>query len=144
MQLNKKKPVWAPNESQRDLIKGFAAIGLTYKQMGTLLKVSETTLKHALSKDDSLRRLLEEGKDSASATVRNTAYKMATSGKSAAMTIFWLKTREKWFETVQLAGHDGGPVKSLNLTPEQMKSEIKRLSEANQICDDDDDDDKEF
>lgn len=129
-----RKPLWAPDEKQRELIKGFGAIGLNYKQMSTLLKVSEDTLKRAFKKDPSLRQLLEEGKDSASASVRNSAYKMATSGKSPGMTIFWLKTREGWCETINLAGHDGGPIKTVNMTPEQMDAEIARLHAANQIC----------
>jgi hypothetical protein len=131
-----RKPQWAPDPKQRELIKGFGAIGLNQKQMGVLFGVSETAIKRAFKKDSSLRDLLEEGKVNASANVRNTAYKMANSGRNPSMTIFWLKTREGWCETVKLAGHDGGPIKTTNLTPEQMKEEIERLTHANKICDD--------
>lgn len=54
--------------------------------------------------DDTLRKYagaqLGRGKAKAKATVMQTAYKMATSGKYAAMTIFWLKTQAAWRENM--------------------------------------------
>jgi hypothetical protein len=62
------------------------------------------------------RHQLDIGATKANSAVAQTAYQMATSGKCAAATIFWLKCRAGWKETnvLQHSGPNGGPIQISN------------------------------
>ena len=84
-----------------------AGLGLTVENMARVMDISKATLDRRMNDQPGVAEAIEKGRASASAAVRNTAFKMATSGKCPAMTIFWLKCRERWreenFETYEVA-----------------------------------------
>lgn len=71
--------------------------GISQDQICEVLRISKPTLnKH-------YRDELDTAYSKANAKVVQTAFQLATSGKSAAMTMFWLKTRMGWTEKRELA-----------------------------------------
>lgn len=63
------------------------ALGLKQEEIATLLEITPKTLrKH-------FRSELDRGALEANAEVMRSLFKMATSGKNTAATIFWVKTR---------------------------------------------------
>ena len=91
-----KKRLITPHEIEQ--CEKMAGLGMTLKQMGHIIGVSKPTLDRRMHDQPELADALERGRAKASAAVRSTAFKMATSGKHAVMTIFWLKCRDQWRE----------------------------------------------
>ena len=91
-----KKRLITPHEIEQ--CERMAGLGMTLKQMGHIIGVSKPTLDRRMLDQPELVEALERGRAKASASVRGTAFKMATSGKHAVMTIFWLKCRDQWRE----------------------------------------------
>jgi len=92
-----------PTEQQRRMAESLAGCGIKQKAIARIMEIDAKTLrKH-------FRHELACGADKAIAQVANTLYKMATSGKCVAATIFFLKSRGKWTETSRMgyAGGDG-------------------------------------
>lgn len=84
-----------PSEQQRRMVESLAGCGIRQDAIARMMQIDAKTLrKH-------FREELDCGADKANAQVANTAYKMATSGKVPAATIFWLKTRNGWRETAR-------------------------------------------
>lgn len=108
-----KKPRWRPSDEEMILIEKLSGFGMTESQLANLLGVSISTFQLAeKAKDGLLRQCLLRGRDKAKAKVGETAYRMATSGKCPAMTIFWLKTQCRWKEPpsdVVFPDKDGNP-----------------------------------
>lgn len=80
--------------------------GFPHEEIADTLGISDETLrKH-------YREELDHGMTKANARVVQTAFQQATSGKSPAMTMFWLKTRLGWKETqkVEHTGQGGEPI----------------------------------
>lgn len=74
-------------EKGRRMVKSMAAMGCRHEEIATLVEVTPKTLrKH-------YRVELDRGAIEANAKVMQSLFTMATSGKSAAATIFWAKTR---------------------------------------------------
>jgi hypothetical protein len=82
----------ALTEKELAEIETLAGLGLRFEDIALVKGMSSDTLKKYA--DDPLQR----GRAKAKAQVMQTAYKMATSGKTPAMTMFWLKTRAGWRE----------------------------------------------
>jgi len=81
------RPSFVPNEKSRRQVKSMSALGMKQEEMATLLEITPKTLrKH-------FRSELDRGGVEANAEVMRSLYKMATSGKNTAATIFWVKTR---------------------------------------------------
>ena len=97
-----------PTDEQRKFVQGLISYGATQDEICTFLTITKPTLhKH-------YRRELDIGMLYANAMVGQTAYKMATSGKSPALTIFWAKSRMGWTEktALELTGRNGGPIET--------------------------------
>lgn len=90
------KIVLTPQQIQN--IETMAGYGLTVEKIATLLGISKRTFERRMKDTPGAADALSKGRAKASLDVIQTAYEMATSGKSAAMTIFWLKVREGWKE----------------------------------------------
>jgi hypothetical protein len=74
-------------ETSRRLVKSMVALGCRHEDVATMLEVTPKTLrKH-------YRVELDRGAIEANAKVMQSLFTMATSGKHAAATIFWAKTR---------------------------------------------------
>lgn len=90
------RPKHKPTSAKRRLVERAVAGGMTQEQVAHALDISEPTLrKH-------YRAELDQGMAKANAKVIDVAFRMATSGKSEKMTMFWLKTRMKWSERVEV------------------------------------------
>ena len=90
------KKVLTPDEIKK--LFSLAGLGLTVENMALIMDMSKKTLERRMIDQKGVRDAIEKGRAQASASVRSTAFKMATSGKCPAMTIFWLKCRERWRE----------------------------------------------
>jgi hypothetical protein len=74
-------------------IEMMAGLGLTQQQIADIKDICVDTLRKYA------RPQLKRGKSKGIGNVAKTAYQMATSGKSPAMTMFFLKTQAQWRET---------------------------------------------
>lgn len=81
-----------PKESDRRLVELCAMGGITQAEIAKAVGVSEPTLRKYF------REELDVAYVRANAKVVQSAFEQAVSGKSAAMTIFWLKARMGWTE----------------------------------------------
>lgn len=86
--------------SEEDKIRAgkLAGIGCNLNQIANIMGVSPPTLDRMIERDPSIAEAISRGRDDASGKIMQTAYQMAASGKIPAMTIFWLKTRQRWAE----------------------------------------------
>lgn len=84
-----RKP-WEPTEKDRKQIRALIGMGLTARQVAVIIGVSHETL-YKYCKED-----IDAGRPNALAQVAATAFRLATSGKCPAMTMFWLKTQAGW------------------------------------------------
>jgi peptidyl-tRNA hydrolase len=99
-------------------IEMMAGLGLRYEDIASIKGMCLDTLKKYA--DSALSR----GKAKAKLQVAQTAYKMATSGKTPAMTIFWLKTQARW--------KDYGSQEVVNTVPESpvIQTVIQQLTQS--------------
>lgn len=77
-------------------IETLSGYGLSEEKIAAFLGVSKSTFDRAAKKDNALSEIILKGRAKASSQVTQSAFNMAVSGKCPAMTIFWLKTRERW------------------------------------------------
>lgn len=94
-----------PTKENRELVKRYSALGVTYEDIALKLKINDDTLKKYYKEE------LDEGRIDANAVVAGTLFNQAKKGNTAAA-IFWLKTRARWKETQvnEVSGVDGGKV----------------------------------
>ena len=87
------RPRFNPTAEQYRMVKSLAAYGMRQSEIAAMLELrSEKTLrKH-------FRSALDRGAAEANSQVAQSLYRLATSGKSAAAAIFWLKCRAGWRE----------------------------------------------
>lgn len=104
------RPPFEPTDEDRHLVRKLAGYGLTHDEISAVI-INPQTDKSL--DDDTLRKHfpdeLREGKAETRTKVARTAYQMAVSGETPAMTMFWLKTQCGWRETDrhELTGADG-------------------------------------
>jgi hypothetical protein len=89
------RPTFLPTDEQRRLVKSLAAYGMKYDSIARRLRIRSTK---TLSKH--FREELDAGETEANAQVAQTLFQMAISGEQPASTMFWLKTRAGWRETL--------------------------------------------
>lgn len=104
---------WKPTDDQVKQIETLAGIGLNQTDMAHFLGVSEPTFERGIKRYPALRDAVLKGRSKGNAKVGETAYKMATSGKDTAMTIFWLKCK-LGFKDVSRVEHTGADGRELN------------------------------
>jgi hypothetical protein len=75
-------------------VESMAGLGLRFDDIARIKNMSDDTLKKYAKEQ------LQRGRAMAKAQVMQTAFKMATSGKVPAMTMFWLKTQAGWRENM--------------------------------------------
>lgn len=86
--------------SDEDKIKAgkLAGIGCNLNQIAHIMGVDPATLDRLVARDPTIAAAISKGREEAAGNVMKTAFQMAVSGKVPAMTIFWLKTRQRWAE----------------------------------------------
>jgi hypothetical protein len=87
------RPRFQPTEEQRHQVRALAGYGLRQAQIASVVGVGSTATlrKH-------FREELTLGPLEARANVARTLFRLATSGRNPAATMFWLKTRAGWSE----------------------------------------------
>ncbi|MFL6416188.1 MAG: hypothetical protein ACJ74Y_11045 [Bryobacteraceae bacterium] len=82
-----------PTDEQRQRVKALAGYGLPHQQIATVAGVGcVVTLRKYFRKE------LSRGPLEAQANVSRTLFRLATSGRNPAATMFWLKVRARWSE----------------------------------------------
>jgi hypothetical protein len=79
-------------------IEVMGGLGMPLEQIAAIFDISPATMDRRVADDKRISEALKRGAAKASSKVRQTAFQMAVSGDSPAMTIFWLKVRERWCE----------------------------------------------
>jgi hypothetical protein len=100
------RPKFKPTDEQRRIVETMAGYGIPETGIAAFLSISAKTLrKH-------FRRELDIGIINANAAVTQCLFKLATSGKCPAATIFWQKSRAGWREVAVLShvGPTGGAI----------------------------------
>lgn len=110
-------------------IETMAGLGLNVSQMAAILGMSKKTFERRMKDTKGANDALEKGRSAAALNVTKTAYSLAVSGKTPAMTMFWLKCRERWREVqaIEHSGPDGKPIETFStsdLTDEQLDAKI--------------------
>lgn len=85
-------------EDQVKQVEMLAGFGLTVYQISSVLGMHRATLYEIMKREPEVYEMLERGRAKAVATVSQTAFSLAKSGKTPVMTMFWLKTQARWRE----------------------------------------------
>jgi len=110
------RPPHKPTDATRQTVRLHAMVGTQHETIARIIGICVNTLKVHYEQE------LTQSRDIANANVGGALYKKAMSGDTASM-IFWLKTRARWKETVDISNEDG----SLQREPVQAEV-IKALS----------------
>lgn len=94
------RPPHVPTDATRQLVQLHSMVGTTQPVIAEILGISHDTLARHYRKE------LDLARDQANAAVGGALYKKAIGGDTASM-IFWLKTRARWRETVDIINSDG-------------------------------------
>lgn len=94
------RPPHEPTDATRQTVRLHAMVGTRQEIICEILGICEDTLAKYY------RAELDQSRDIANANVGGALYKKAMSGDTASM-IFWLKTRARWKETVDISNEDG-------------------------------------
>ena len=98
------RPPHEPSKVTRELVQLHSSIGTRQEVISSILEISVPTLeKH-------YRKELDEALSRANASVGGALYNKAVKDKDTTAMIFWMKTRAKWSERVELSGPDGGAI----------------------------------
>lgn len=119
-------------QDQIRLIQRLSGQGLNMEQVSAILGFSKDTIERRAKEMPELAAAIEKGRAEASDEVTKTAYRLAVSGKYPAMTMFWLKCRNRWKETsaVEHSGPDGKPIETKGtneLSDDELNSKIHAL-----------------
>lgn len=89
-----------PTDAQRQLVSLHATVGTTHETIADILGIHKETLYKYYTPE------LKQAREKANATIGGALFNKAKSGDTTAM-IFWLKTRARWRETVDISNADG-------------------------------------
>lgn len=116
-----------PDEKSRKQVTLMAGIGLRREEIAKILDISKETLLRYYYKE------LESSVPMLNAQVANNLFNIATSKThrgAVTAAIFWMKTRAKWKETLDLSNEDG------TLRPENVQAAV--IAALNKAHEDDD------
>lgn len=98
------RPLHEPSKATRELVQLHSSIGTRQEVIASILEISVPTLeKH-------YRKELDEALARANASVGGALFNKAVKDKDTSAMIFWMKTRGRWSEKVELSGPDGGSI----------------------------------
>lgn len=105
------RPPHVPTEANRQAVSLHATVGTRQEVIAEILGISVDTLQRYY------RSELDTSRERANASVGGALFKKAMAGDTASM-IFWLKTRARWRETVDISNEDG------SLKPEATQAAV--------------------
>ena len=106
-----------PTDKDQRMVEAMAGLGMRQDKIARVLRIDAKTLrKH-------FRILLDSAADIATTQVGATLYRLATSGRCVAATIFWMKSHG-WRETtgVEHTGKDGRPLVAVDAARALLES----------------------
>lgn len=98
---------YAPTKVHAKIIGAFSALGVGEMEIADIMSIPLDVLRRYYKRELTISPSL------ANAAVAQVALDMATSGQSAEMTKFWLKTRAGWRDapkSIEISGPGGGPI----------------------------------
>jgi hypothetical protein len=99
------KPFKMTEEELRQ-VEIMSGLGLRMSDISLILGCSEATLYNKQNEDPRIKEAFRRGNAKAASQVAQTAFTLAKSGKHPAMTMFWLKCRQRWKE-IHVEEHKG-------------------------------------
>lgn len=105
------RPPHKPTDATRQTVQLHAMVGTRQEVIASILGISPDSLQRHY------REELDTSREKANASIGGALYKKAMSGDTASM-IFWLKTRARWRETVDISNEDG------SLKPEPVAAAV--------------------
>lgn len=98
------RPPHEPSNATRELVQLHSSIGTRQEVIASILEISVPTLeKH-------YRKEIDEALARANAAVGGALFNKAVRDQDTSAMIFWMKTRGRWSEKVELSGPDGGSI----------------------------------
>jgi len=94
------RPAHQPTEATRQTVSLHATVGTKQDVIAEILGISVDSLQRHY------RAEIDTSREKANASVGGALFKKAMGGDTTAM-IFWLKTRARWRETVDISNEDG-------------------------------------
>ena len=91
------KPITLSDEEIKK-IEVMAGLGLKMIDISSIMGFSRRVLTNIANRDDRVREAIDTGRAKAASQVAQTAFQLAKGGKHPAMTMFWLKCRQRWRE----------------------------------------------
>lgn len=92
-------------EEDYSKIEKMAGLGLPGDKIAAIFDMSKDTFDRHRKDNPQLDAAILKGRSVSELNVTRTAYEMAVSGKQPTMTIFWLKCRARWKDTMVIE-HD--------------------------------------
>jgi hypothetical protein len=125
------RPRFNPTLEQRRMVEFTSGCGIREIDIAAMLAIDPKTLRRHFARE------LATGITKANTAVLQTLYRMATSGKHPAATIFWIKCRAGWREVTVLehSGPQGAPLEILHGTvDERITAELARIAAARELA----------
>jgi hypothetical protein len=105
------RPAHQPTEATRQTVSLHATVGTKQDVIAEILGISVDSLQRHY------RTEIDTSREKANASVGGALFKKAMGGDTTAM-IFWLKTRARWRETLDISNEDG------SLKPEATQAAV--------------------
>ena len=105
------RPAHQPTEATRQTVSIHATVGTKQDVIAEILGISVDSLQRHY------RAEIDTSREKANASVGEALFKKAMGGDTTAM-IFWLKTRARWRETLDISNEDG------SLKPEATQAAV--------------------
>jgi len=105
------RPPHQPTDATRQTVSLHATVGTRQEVIAEILGISVDSLQRHY------RSELDTSREKANASVGGALFKKAMAGDTASM-IFWLKTRARWRETLDISNEDG------SLKPEATQAAV--------------------
>ncbi len=128
------QPAYTPSHDEREKVRDYARV-CNEDQIAILLGISVSTLQRHFKAE------LEQARAQTSALIGSKLIAQALSGDKTAM-IFYLKTRGGWAQKHEIAGKDGGPIRTFDLSgyaPDDLKTLMPILDQLIAEASSDDD-----
>ena len=116
------RPPHRPNDTSRKVVEGAVGLGIDQNAISALLDIAPKTLRKFY------RHELDTGATKANMNVAKSLYGRASGGKDTIASIFWLKARAGWVDTVKTV-HEGLPENiTVTFALEPPKTEAKMIN----------------